>query len=117
MAPERLNRNINCLHILSNTTKKQRDALINTASKDQIQCICDCANNFLRGNVPFTEDQIRKLKRYQKQIRILSNKNHINIKNKKKILVQHGGFLPILLAPILSVAGTLLADLIKNDAR
>lgn len=110
MAPKRLKRNINCLHLLADARRYQRDALINTASKDQLQCICDCANNFLAGNVPFTQDRINKLKRYQKQIRILANKNDPDLEKKRKILVQYGGFLPLLLTPILSIASTLLAD-------
>ncbi len=114
MAPERLKRNIICLHLLSNAKKPQRDALINTASKDQILCICDCANNFLKGNIPFSDQDIRKLKRYQNQIRYLANNKKATTKNQKQIIVQQGGFLPLLLTPILSIVGSLLADVIAG---
>lgn len=114
MAPERLKRNISCLHLLSKAQKPQRTALINTASNDQISCICDCAQNFLNGNIPFTEQQIKKLKRYQNQVRYLANNKHTKTKQKKQVIVQNGGFLPLLLTPILSVIGSLLADVIAG---
>lgn len=114
MPPKRLKRNIGGLQLLANAKKQQRNAFINTASKDQIECLCDCANNFLKGNIPFSEAEVRKLKRYQKQIRFLANKDNNDIEGKRKILVQYGGFLPALLTPILSVAGLLLADLLKK---
>ena len=115
MAPERLKRNIACLHLLSKATKPQREALINTASYDQIRCICDCAQNFLNENIPFTDTEIKQLLRHQNLIRYLAaSKNHRDIKHKKNLIIQNGGFLPLLLTPILTVAGSLLADAISG---
>lgn len=114
MAPERLKRNIACLHVLSTARKPQRDALINTASKDQISSICDCAQNFLTGNIPFTKEEIKKLHRYQNHIRYLAHNKEANTDKKRKILIQNGGFLPLLLTPILSIVGSLLADAISK---
>lgn len=114
MAPERLKRNISMLHVLSHAKKPQRDALINTASKDQILCLCDCAHNFLNGNIPLSDKDIKKLLRHQDIIRYLASKKRENINNKKKLIIQSGGFLPILLSPLLGLAGSLLADTISG---
>lgn len=114
MAPDRLKRNIPCLHVLTKAKKPLRDAIINNAEKDLIVCICDCSHNFLTGNIPFTEQEIKKLSRYQNLVRYLAKKNRGGLKEKKQLIVQNGGFLPLLLTPILSVAASLLAEAIKK---
>jgi hypothetical protein len=112
MAPKRLKRNISLLDVLNKADKAQRNAVINTATKDQIQCICDCASNILDENIKLKESDLRKLKRYQNFIRYLASKDG-NIE-KKKLIIQHGGFLPALLTPILGLAGSLLIDAIRK---
>lgn len=77
-------------------------------------CICDCANNILKGNVPLNKEQYRYLQKYRCTLRQLSNKK-LKIKDRKDILVnQRGGFLPSLLIPVLSVAGSLLSEVIRK---
>jgi hypothetical protein len=112
MTPKRLNRNITLLDVLVKANKPQRDALINTATNDQLQCICDCATNILNENIPISDRQYKKLKRFQKHIRYIANSDD-NIDN-KKLVIQKGGFLPILLTPILSAAASLLAETLIN---
>lgn len=114
MAPPRLKRNLPYIHALSKARKLQRDALINTADKDLILCLCDCCHNFLTGNIPFTEDEIKKLLKYQHPVRYLGEKNRDPLQKKKAVIVQNGGFLPLLLTPILSTLGSLLLESIIN---
>lgn len=116
MAPNRLQRNITTLDVLSKAPKKQRQALINTATRDQIFCICDCANNILIENIPLTAQELKKLKRYQDLIRYLADTKgqRKKIKQKKQYLIQSGGFLPILLAPILTAATSILTETLLN---
>lgn len=112
MTPKRLNRNLTLLDLLTKAPKAQREALINTATNDQLQCICDCATNILNENIPLTDNQFKKLKRFQKHIRYIANSDD-NIDN-KRLVIQKGGFLPILLTPILSAAASILADALIN---
>jgi len=49
-----LKRNVTFLDVLSNAPKRQIEAMLNTATSDQITYICDCCNNLLRENVPMT---------------------------------------------------------------
>jgi hypothetical protein len=116
MSSERLKRNLSTLDVLCKASRPQREAIIETATRDQILCICDCANNILAETVPLTDKQLRQLKRYQSLIRYLGEtKNHKNTTNKKKFINQSGGFLPLLLTPILSAAASILAEtLIKK---
>ena len=113
MAPKRLKRNLTLLDVLHKAMKEQRNALINTATNDQIQCICDCASNILNENIKITETHLKRLKRYQNHLRFLADKK--GGLDKKRIVIQEGGFLPLLLTPILSVAGSLLADVISKS--
>lgn len=96
------------LHALQHLNKEQRQALLRKADPSIIRCICECALNILRGNIPLKSDQKKKLRRHAPLIRRLAAKKGC-WKSKKKFVVQSGGFLPLLLAPIL---GTVLSNLI-----
>ena len=73
--------------------------------------VCECADTILRGNVPLTKLQKEKLKRNKAELRALTKKS-VSLKQKKAIL-QKGGFLGSLLAPIASVVAPLLSTLFK----
>ena len=75
-------------------------AMIKTADPDMINCLSECAHNILKGNVPLRIGQKQRLARHKKDLRLLS-KRSTAIKRKKKIL-QKGGFLGGLLAPLVT---------------
>lgn len=110
---KRLKRNLDFVKVLCKANKCQREGICKGADRDLILCICECADNILRGNIPIKGTIKRKLSKHKKHLRELSDRK-TKLKAKKQILVQHGGFLPLLLTPILSVAGSLLADVISN---
>ncbi len=114
MAPARLKRNIDYLSVLNKAKKKQRDAIIQEADKDLILCLCECAYNILGGTVPLEKTDFDKLRKHQNKLRHLVKRPLYH--SDKKAILQKGGFLPILLALILGIAGQLLADAIKNDS-
>ncbi len=88
-------------------------AIVNAADKDLICCICECAHNVLNGNVPISKKRIKELSQHQKALASLLEKRG-SIKKKKKILIQSGGFLPLLLTPILGIVGSLIGDAIAR---
>lgn len=96
------------LQALQHLSKEQREAVLRKADSRIIRSICECALNVLRGNVPLKPDQRKKLRPHARAIRRLAAKKGC-WKSKKRFVVQSGGFLPLLLAPIL---GTLLSNLI-----
>jgi hypothetical protein len=88
-----------------------RKHLITKADRSLVDCLCECADNILRGNVPLTKLQKEKLKRNKAWSRALTKKS-VSLKKKKAIL-QKGGFLGSLLAPIASVVAPLLSALFQ----
>jgi len=62
MVHERLERNVSLLNVLSKASNKQRKAILKTATRDQINCICDCCNNILKENISLTDKELEKLK-------------------------------------------------------
>ena len=68
-----------------------RNHFITKADRSLVDCLCECADNMLRGNVPLTKPQKEKLKRNKAELRVLTKKS-VSLKKKKPIL-QKGGFL------------------------
>lgn len=99
------------LQALCHLNKEQRVAVLRRADTSLIRCICECALNILQGNIPVKLSQKNKLKRYKKVLRTLATPKK-SINKKKNLIVQKGGgFLPLLLAPIL---GTLISNVISR---
>jgi hypothetical protein len=111
MPPKRLQNNITYIDVLAKAKPNQRKAILMTADKELILSICECVLNVLNGNIPLKIHELEKLKKYKSHLRKLASDN-IHVKHKRDILVQKGGFLPVVLAPILGIASQLLADAI-----
>ena len=103
----RVHHNAPYLHVLAKGSDKQRQALIQGANKELITCLCECALNVLNGNIHLKPSEKKRLIKYKRYIRVLSDKK-IGVQKKKKVLRQKGGFLGALLTPILGALGGLL---------
>lgn len=101
-------RSADTIRALCTLNKEQRKALLKVADKQVIEGICECIVNTLKGNIQLKPFEKKKLKKYQKVLRLLELKRG-NWKSKKRVLLQTGGaFLPALLAPIIGgVLGSL----------
>jgi len=88
-----------------------RNHLIAKTDRSLVDCLCECADNILRGNAQLTKIQKEKLKRNKAELRALTKKS-VSLKKKKAIL-QKDGFLGSLLAPIASVVAPLLSTLFQ----
>ena len=106
---QRLRRNVDLLSLLARAKPHMIKAVVKAADKEAVCCLCECAKNILNGNVPLNKSHLCKLKRYKADVRQLVNKR-LSVAKKKKIL-QKGGFLSALLAP---VAANLLAPLVEK---
>ena len=101
---------------LCRCSQKARKGVIEAADKALIDCLSECALNILRGNVVLTEEQKKKLKRHKRKLRALSFKR-VPV-NYKKEMLQSGGFLGALLAPLAAsvlapVASSVVEKIIK----
>jgi len=113
MAGKRLKRNLKFLGKVKNSKAALRKQLLQCSKPDQIKCLSDCCHNILKGTVKLNNQQKKKLLQQAQFIRLIASKD-IKVPQKREILVQKGGFLPTLLAPIIGIAGSLIGELINN---
>ena len=104
---KRLKKHAAALKTLSLSKPNMCKAIIKHGDKDLIKCLCEISHNIIKGNVPLSIVQKRKLLKYKTPLRQLANVKRSNL-SKKKTLLQKGGFLGALLGPILGVIGSLL---------
>ena len=93
-----LKKNAKMLNVLAHPTPQMCKAIIGAADRELMTCLCECAQNILNGNVPLTKSHLKHLQRYCLDVRTLAKKRAP--KHKKKKILQKGGFLSALLAPI-----------------
>lgn len=110
---KRIKKHLELLKILKKANTKQRQALIQAADNSLILCICECIDNVLRGNVKLTAAKKQELAKYVTILRKIADRK-TKVEAKRKLLVQKGGFLPALLAPVIGIAGSLIGDLLGN---
>lgn len=87
----RVKRNLPLLKMLTTTKPAAARAIV--TDPDLIRAFCECCYNVLKGNVPLTPRQKKRLARYKKKLRQLSDRK-TSIKRKRKIL-QTGGIVPL----------------------
>ena len=105
---KRMREHICYLQVLAHCKPKLRKLILLHGSPNLVTCVCECALNVLKGTVPLTNSQKRKLSRYKTHLRQLANKKVSRIR-KKSILNQKGGsILSALLPPILETLSNLL---------
>lgn len=114
-----LPKHIHDLKILHRCKECQRRKFLKNAQHSLIHCICEICFNILNGNVPLNIAQKNKLKKHKNFMRYLTrSKNRKLIQQKRKLIIQKGGFLPLILTPLLTIAADLITDLIiKNNKK
>lgn len=111
---KRLKINQHILHVLKNSNAKFRKTVLKNCDIDVIKTICEIVINTLNGNNKISDRIHKRLQKHKKILRSLScPKKTLN--TKRKIIIQKGGFLPVLLGTVLSgVIGELINSLNKN---
>ena len=93
----------------ANETKpRYQKAIINSADKSLIKAICESAHNLLNGNIPLGQDFKEKLRKFKNQLSNLVKKS--KLKEKKKFLIQRGGFLKFLIPIVISSLASALTQ-------
>ncbi len=112
--PKRLGRHMIILKKIVHSDKKTISEILKSSKNDFIKCINDCCFNILNGNISLNKTEQIKLKKFKKIIRkIVANKKNFK-KQKKIITTQTGGFLPLLITPVLTLISELLLEQITN---
>jgi len=92
----------------SETKPRYQKAIINSADKSLIKAICESALNLLNGNIPLDKDLKENLRKFKSHLRNLVKK--AKLKEKKKFLIQKGGFLKFLIPIVISSISSALAQ-------
>lgn len=87
----------------------QRHVILHTASDEFILTLCEIALNILRGTIPLTSAQYKKLCKKKTLIKLMADKK-IGLHKKRLTINQKGGFL----LPLLSVALPFITSLITS---
>jgi hypothetical protein len=91
----------------------KRKTTIEEATPDEVRALTEIAANIVKGNFQLDPKTIHKLRKHKHSVRNLSKKS-LSHKKKKVFLVQQGGFLPILLAPVLTALGAIAGKAISS---
>src|SRR5579859_4372256 len=108
-ATSRLHENEPFLALVCSASKKQ-GVLLRSANKDQIQTLCEIAENILDKRVPLSSNEIEQLRQIKKTVYMLADKSIPWTRKRSHLANQHrqqtGGFPPLvaLLAPIVGSA-------------
>ena len=112
----RLKRNFDLLKVLKTASPKLRKAILQNSTDDLILCLCEVIANVLNSNVHLSTHQKEKLRKHRNLLRRIVEKR-TRVSSKRKLFIQKGGFLPLLLAPILGIAGSLVGEAIGGAIR
>ena len=111
---QRIKRNAVLLKALYHATPQKRKDIIAHCSPDFLQALCEIALNLLKGNIPLSASQYKKLKSQKKIIRLLADRK-TGLKRKHQVLKkQSGGFIFPLLSAAVPLIGNLLGGLIQR---
>lgn len=87
----------------------ERQKLIKKATRQQLRCLQEATLNVANGNIQVRPKDRLRLIPYVKPIKQVLAKSG-SFKSKKRILVQKGGFLPIVLRAILPILASQLLN-------
>ena len=113
----RIEKYIELLRLYKKATPEQRKVLLEVVNNDFIRALCECCHNANLGNVPLKPVEKQKLKKFAPVMRKLASRSsrHRRIGQKRKLLIQEGGFLPALLAPIIGLVGGLVGEIVAKQ--
>lgn len=112
MKSKLLKRNIPFLQRIATAAPAERKKLIENATDEEMTVLTEIAMNITKGHFPVTDKHFHRLKKHKHVIRKLASPT-LPHEAKKVILNQRGGFLPVLVAPVLAALGSIAGRLIS----
>jgi hypothetical protein len=97
---------------LAKTKSRYRKDILKKADPNLILAICESIYNLLEGRVKLNSSQKELLNKDKFILRKLIQKTKIS--DKRKLLLQKGGFLPILLPAVLTTLASVVSSFISN---
>ncbi len=115
MSAKRVQHLIPQLKRINRMSDQDKKKFIATCDKTAINCICECVKNLLKGRIPVKSTQLKLLCRHKNKLRELALKK-TSLRKRKQIL-QRGGFIGLLIKPLVLGLSTLVGTLIANARR
>jgi hypothetical protein len=99
------------IKFLIKASPEQRKAVLRHIDKSQLQCLSECAKNVITGNIPTSKRQLTLFRKHKGLLRTIVSKR-VDIKTKKKKVIQEGGglIIPSLLAAAIPALISLFAS-------
>ena len=104
---KQLQKHIPILEYIRTLSPKDQRVFINTASKPLLHCLSGLCLNLVKRQIPLTNSEIKKLKKYEKEIKTLSERRH-SLSKRKKILAS-GGFISALMTLLPTLVSSVIS--------
>jgi hypothetical protein len=111
LAKARLLKHLPALKKIIRAKGKARKHLLSTAPLALCHCVAECAHNMMAGNVKLSSVQIKRLRKHKNKLQKLVS---VKTNKQRKAIMQTGGFLPALLAPLITIGTSLLGGLLNR---
>jgi hypothetical protein len=98
---------------LSKLSGRQRKQFLQRVNDEFINALGEGSLNIIKGNVPLTQDQYKKLKRHRSHLKALSNKR-LPIRTRRQIVEQKGGFVGLLASILVPTIASLVGSAIGS---
>ena len=96
------------LKLLANCKTKLRKAILLNSDTELVKVIRDCVYNVLKGNVKLKKGDSEKLNKYKSDLLKFVYERG-SIAQKRKFLIQKGGFLPFLIPLAIDTTARLIS--------
>ena len=113
MEIDNLKKHKEILAYLGKCKAKIRKAILTNADKELVEVICQCVFNMLSGNIQLNEQEKKNLSKYKNTLRAIVARS--SLKEKKKILVQKGGFLQFLIPAAITGISQIISSWIGSN--
>ena len=98
------------LQVLRDSSPRLRKSILQNCNAKVICVLIEIIHNLLNGNIPINANQLKRLSKYKGKFRKLSKlcsdnklKKSINTQESRKAIIQTGGALPFLIAPLIAL--------------
>ena len=110
MISQSVRKTLPLLKTISKLSKANRNKVLSELGGEDViyKALREIAHNTIKGNVKLDNSQKAKLKPHTKTLRSLCTSNKC-LKRRKKLIIQSGGFLPILIPAVASLISSLIA--------
>jgi len=114
MSIDNIKNQIDLLKIIADPKNKYSKLLLKSGNRKLINTICEIIYNVLSGKIKISDQNKEKWKNFRKTLLKLVDNNQ-NFKQRRKILVQKGGFLQFILPAVITGIASIISSAISSS--